>query len=157
VGYGLLFDPLLDYHLLTISSSSHCKLTELTLPTLPSISPNLLAPAPAQSRQTTKPASYLAFPFPDDTPFRSPSRRALSGLRIPHSILREKDPLSTEALKVLGDVTVRVRYAVGSVVNAGEGLRRRYPHFRIEVIVGWNFNTKTLPFTYQSYHPYMQP
>jgi hypothetical protein len=124
VGYGLLFDPLLDYHLLTISSSSQSKLTELTLPKVSGLSPNVRPPAPTQSRQTTKPASYLAHPFPSETPLKSPSTLLL-GVRFSPLILREKDPLSTEALKVLGDITIQIRYIANSVFNAGEGLRRR--------------------------------
>lgn len=100
-------------------------MTELTLPTLPSLTPNLRTQALAQPRQATKAASYLTLPFPDDTALKSPSKTVLSSLRIPSSILREKDPLSTEALKILGDVTVRIRYTGGSILNAGEGLRRR--------------------------------
>jgi len=126
VGYGLLFDPLLDYHLLTISSTSHSKFTELTLPTLPTSSPTLRSPSPIQTRRTTKAATYLAYPFPDDTPLTTPGKSALVGLRFPYSILREKDPLSMDAIKVLGDITVRIRNTVGSVLRVGEGLRRRY-------------------------------
>ena len=83
MGYGLLFDPLLDYHLLTISSASNSKFTELALPTLPNLSPNARISLPAQSRRTTKPATYLAYPFPDDTPLKSPGQSIRAGLRIP--------------------------------------------------------------------------
>ena len=127
MGYGLLFDPLLDYHLLTISSTSLAKFTELTLPTLPSTSPALPSPSPTKSRRTTKPATYLAYPFPDDSQLTSPGKSALNGFRIPLSILREKDPLSTDAIKLLGEVTVRIRKAIGSILRTGEGLRRRFP------------------------------
>ena|SRR5436305_5049016 len=126
VGYGLLFDALLDYHLLTISSTSRSKFTELAFATLFTSSPNLRSPT-IQARRTTKPATYLAYPFPDDTVLTRPGRSALTGLRIPTSILRERDPISTDAIKVLGDITVRIRNTVGSVLRVGEGLRRRYP------------------------------
>jgi len=124
LGYGLLFDPLLDYHLLTISSTFDTKFTELSLP-------NVLTPpvtrttSPVQTRRNTKPATYLAYPFPDTAPLHSPSKFVLSGLRIPHAILREKDPLSTEAIKLLGEITVRIRNVVTAVLRVGEGLRRR--------------------------------
>jgi hypothetical protein len=49
----------------------------------------------------------------------------LAGLRISQAILREKDPISTEAIKVLGDITVRIRNVVTVVLRVGEGLRRR--------------------------------
>lgn len=124
MGYGLLFDPLLDYHLLTISSASSSKFTELALPTLPNSSPN--APSPSgQPRRTTKPATYLAYPFPDNTPLKSPGQSIRAGIRIHPQILREKDPISTEAIKTLGEITVRIRNTVGSVLRVGEGLRRR--------------------------------
>ena len=125
VGYGLLFDSLLDYHLLIISSTSHCKFTELALPTLHS-SPNVLSPSPTQSRRTTKPATYLAYPFPDDTPLKSPGQSIRVGFsRVHPHILREKDPISTDAIKLLGEITVRIRNTVGSILRVGEGLRRR--------------------------------
>jgi hypothetical protein len=125
VGYGLLFDPLLDYHLLTISSEFHSKFTELALPTLPSSLPTTRSSSPVQTRRLTKPATYLAYPFPDDIALNSPGRAVLAGLRIPQAILREKDPISTEAIKVLGDITVRIRNVVTVVLRVGEGLRRR--------------------------------
>jgi hypothetical protein len=128
VGYGLLFDPLLDYHLLTISSSFHSKFTELPLPTLPNSAPRIRSPSPIQSRRTTKPATYLAYPFPDDAALKSPGQAIRAGLRIHPNILREKDPISTDAIKVLGDITVRIRNTVGSVLRVGEGLQRRYYH-----------------------------
>jgi hypothetical protein len=125
VGYGLLFDPLLDYHILTISSAGNSKFTELALPNVSNLSLDGRSPSSAQSRRTTKPATYLAYPFPDDTPLESPGRSVRAGLRIPPYILREKDPHSADAIKALGDVTVRIRNTVGSVLRVGEGLRRR--------------------------------
>ena len=127
VGYGILFDPLLDYHLMTISSSGHAEFTELSLPAASSPS-LLLCPATVNSRRTTKPASYLAYPFPDDAPLSSPGKTIRQSLRIPPTILREKDPVSTDAIKVLGDVTVTIRNTVGSVLQVAEGLRRRSSH-----------------------------
>jgi hypothetical protein len=133
-GYGLLFDPLLDYHLLTISTTFHAKFTELALPTLPTLSPNLSSsPSPTQSRRTTKPATYLAYPFPDDSPLTSPGKSIVKGLNLPTSVLREKDPLSTEAIQVLGDITVRIRNTVGDVLRVGEGLHRRYSSFKTNI------------------------
>jgi len=126
IGYDLLFDPLLDYHLLTMTSTYHTKFTELSLPTIPSLSPTIRPPSPTQSRRTTKPATYLAYPFPDISPLTAPGKTVLQGLRIPAHILREKDPISMDAIKVLGDITVRIRNVVNSVLQVGEGLRRRY-------------------------------
>lgn len=127
MGYGILFDPLLDYHLMTVSSAGHTEFTELALPTIPT-SPSLVrSPGTVKSRRTTKPASYLQYPFPDDTPLSAPGRTIGQSLRIPPSILREKDPVSTDAIKVLGDVTVQIRSTVGSVLHVAEGLRRRSP------------------------------
>ena len=58
-------------------------------------------------------------------PSNPPVGRVRAGLRIPPHILREKDPHSAEAIKALGDITVRIRNTVGSVLRVGEGLRRR--------------------------------
>ena len=124
LGYGLLFDPLLDYHLLTISSAFETKFTELSLPNVLS-PPSTRTPSPVLSRRNTKPASYLAYPFPDLSPLQAPGKSILAGLRIPRNILREKDPISTEAIKLLGDITVRIRNVVTAVLRVGEGLRRR--------------------------------
>lgn len=44
VGYGLLFDTLLDYHLLTIFSTSQRKFTEVTIPAIPTRPPNFPRP-----------------------------------------------------------------------------------------------------------------
>jgi len=124
VGYRILFDPLLDYHLVTISSSGHGQFTELALPAVSS--PSLLRrPATVKSRRTARPASYLAYPFPDDAPLSSPGKKIRQSLRIPPDVLREKDPVSTDAIKALADVTVKVRNALGSVLQVAEGLRRR--------------------------------
>ena len=125
MGCGLLFDPLLDYHLLTISSSARTKFTELAPPTLASISTPIKLPSPIP-RRNTKPPSYLSNPFPDDSPLHLTRKSILSDLRIPPNLLREKDPLSTEALKALGDVTVRIRDSVSSLLRVGELFRRRY-------------------------------
>ena len=152
MGYGLLFDPLLDYHLQTISSTSDSKFTELALPTLANLSSNARSPSPAQPRRTTKPATYLAYPFPDDTPLRSPGQSLLAGLRIPPHILREKDPISADAIKALGDITVRIRNTVTSVLRVGEGLRRRYSCLAINLIVDSNFSIKNSPHNYQNHH-----
>ena len=125
MGYGILFDPLLDYHLMTISSSGNTEFAELALPTIPASPPLVRSPAAVKSRRTTKAASYLQYPFPDDTPLSTPGRTIRQSLRIPPSILREKDPISTDAIKVLGDVTVKIRNTVASVLQVAEGLRRR--------------------------------
>ena len=127
VGYGLLFDPLLDYHLLTISSTFVSKFTELALPILYNTVPALHSRSSTKSLRTAKPATYLAYPFPDDSLLISPRKSVLQGLRIPLSVLRERDPLSTDAIKLLGEITVRIRNAVGSILRIGEGLRRRCP------------------------------
>ena len=129
IGYGLLFDPLLDYHLLTITSTYHPKFTELSLPILTSLSPvPTRSPSPARPRRATKPATYLAYPFPDLTPLTAPGKQVLQGLRIPPHILRERDPISMEGIKLLGGITVRIREVVNSVLQVGEGLRRRYQY-----------------------------
>lgn len=110
---------------MTISSSGHVQFTELALPTVSS--PSLLrSPANVKSRRTTKPLFYLSYPFPDDTPLSSPGKKIRQSVRISLSILREKDPVSTDAIKVLGDVTVKIRNTVGSVLQVAESLRRRF-------------------------------
>jgi hypothetical protein len=124
LGYGLLFDPLLDYHLLTISSVFDVKFTELSLPNVLS-PPATRAASPVQTRRNTKPATYLAYPFPDVAVLQNPGKSILYGIRISQAILREKDPISSEAIKVLGDITIRIRNVVTAVLRVGEGLRRR--------------------------------
>lgn len=140
VGYGLLFDPFLDYHLLTISSTAHSRCTELSIPALVSLSTNGHSRIPPNPRRTTKPATYLAYPFPDDLLLKSPSRSVLSGLRIHPNILREKDPISMDAVRVLGDVTVHIRNIVNSILHVGEGLRRRFVFPINRLISGSNCN-----------------
>ena len=130
MGYGLLFDPLLDYHLFTLSSSSRPKFADLSLLTLSKISRDeqTLPPPPPpllKNRQSNQ-ASYLAYPFPDITLLEAQSRTILTGLRIPPNILREKDPLSTEAIRVLGEIIIRVRNVVGQILRVAESLRQRY-------------------------------
>ena len=127
----------------TISSQLHAKFTELALPTLPSSLPATRSSSPVQTRRLTKPATYLAYPFPDDAALKSPGRYVLTGLRISPAILREKDPISTEAIKVLGDITIRIRNVVTAVLRVGEGLRRRYPSIISRLIItDWNCNAK---------------
>ena len=76
----------------------------------------------------------------------------LAGLRIPAAILREKDPISTEAIKVLGDITIRIRNVVTAVLQVGEGLRRRSPPTINQLIMtDWNYNIKNSRHSYQSY------
>src|SRR5271163_666170 len=104
VGCGILFDPLLDYHLLTLSSTSTVEFTERAPPTITLISPTVTSPSPTKSRRITKPATYLAYPFPDLTPLNAPGKSLFKDLRITSNLLREKDPLSTDALQLLGEI-----------------------------------------------------
>ena len=74
----------------------------------------------------TKPATYLAYPFPHDAPLKSPGQTFRTRHRMSPRILREKDPLSTDAIRALGNLAVEIRNTVGSILRVGEGLRRRY-------------------------------
>jgi len=150
VGYGILFDPLLDYHLVTISSLGHGQFTELALPAVSS--PSLLRrPATVKSRRTTKPASYLAYPFPDEAPLSSPGKKIRQSLRIPPGVVREKDHVSTDSIKALGDVTVKIRNALGSVLQVADGLRRRSYSTQTAMpmlMVDWSFSKRNSPHNY---------
>ena len=125
VGCGILFDPLLDYHLLTLSSTSTVKFTELAPPTITLISPTITSPSPTKNRRITKPATYLAYPFPDLTPLNAPGKSIFKDMRIASNLLREKDPLSPDALQLLGDLTIRIRNLITAILRVAGGLRQR--------------------------------
>jgi hypothetical protein len=124
MGYGILFDPLLDYHFFTISSSRP-KFTELTVPKLEKTP---LHATPPRKKTLSKSASYLAYPFPDISLLRPQARNIQYALRIPPHILREKDPLSTEAISILGKYIILIRTAAGQIVQVGNSLRQRSHH-----------------------------